>query len=240
VDSNETVALDGNLEGKQFLRLSVDISVNGICKIFKCKAKEYLRFISSEYSGNWADKLNSKSVLVAGTDVPIYRSPQSLTAKLTAPRKVRLKLRLKVGRHAATFHHCRIEDEYQAIFENATDDAALRYEPDARHSSYNAVNAYITKMPVQHTVIPIPKNRIAAQAGPHWERWKAAEQREWQGLWAMGTFEDCKLEHLPKGQKLHFLNWIYKCKLDKDKARLTLDGRRVEPSSYSEIYAATA
>jgi hypothetical protein len=56
----------------------------------------------------------------------------------------------------------------------------------------------------------------------------------------MGTFEDCKLEHLPKGQKLHFLNWIYKCKLDKDKARLTLDGRRQDPNTYSEIYAPTA
>ena len=94
------------------------------------------------------------------------------------------------------------------------------------------MNAYITKTPVQHTVIPTPKNRRAAQAGPHWERWKAAEQREWQGLWAMGTFEDCKLEHLPKGQKLHFLNWIYKCKLDKDKARLALDGRRQDPNSH--------
>ena len=47
-------------------------------------------------------------------------------------------------------------------------------------------------------------------------------------------------EHLPKGQKLHFLNWIYKCKLDKDKARLTPDGRRQDPSTYSEIYAPTA
>ena len=239
VDSNETVSLDGNLEGKQFLRLSVDTSVNGICKIFKCKAKEYLQFISSEYTGNWTDKLNSKSVLVAGTDVPIYIAPQSLAAKLTAPRKVRLKRRLKVGRHAATVHHCRIEDEYQAIFDNAIDDA-MRYESDAKHSYYNAMNAYITKTPVQHTVIPTPKNRRAAQAGSHWERWQAAEQREWQGLWAMGTFEDCKLEHLPKGQKLHFLNWIYKCKLDKDKARLTLDGRRQDPNTYSEIYAPTA
>jgi hypothetical protein len=165
VDSNETVSLNGNLEGKQFLRLSVDTSVYGICKIFKCKAKEYLQFIRSEYSGNWTDKLNSKSVLVAGTDVPIYRSPQSLSAKLTAPRKVRLRRRLKVGRHAATVHHCRIEDEYQAIFDNAIDDA-LRYGPDAKRFYYSAMNAYITKTPVQHTVIPTPKNRRAAQAGP--------------------------------------------------------------------------
>jgi hypothetical protein len=161
--------------------------------------------------------------------VPIYRSPQSLTVKLTAPRKVRLKRRLKAGRHAATVHHCRIEDEYQAIFDNAIDDA-LRYESDVKHSYYSAMNDYITKTPVQHTVIPTPKNRRAGQAGPHWGRWKAAEQRAWQGLWAMGTFEDCKLEHLPKGQKLHFLNWIYKCELDKDKARLTLDGGRQGPT----------
>jgi hypothetical protein len=40
VDSNETVSLDGNLEGKQFLRLSVGTSVNGMCKIFKCKQSQ--------------------------------------------------------------------------------------------------------------------------------------------------------------------------------------------------------
>jgi hypothetical protein len=79
-----------------------------------------------------------------------FRSPQSLTAKLTAPRKVRLKRRLKVGRHAATAHHCHIEDEYQAIFDNAIDDA-LRYEPDTKHSYYGAMNAYITKTPVQQS-----------------------------------------------------------------------------------------
>jgi hypothetical protein len=129
------------------------------------RVRSYLQFISSEYSGNWTDKLNSKSVLVAGTDVPIYRSPQSLAAKLTAPWKVRLRRRLKVGRHAATVHHCRIEDEYQAIFDNAIGDA-MRYESDAKHSYYSAMSAYITKTPVQHAVIPTPKNRRAAQAGP--------------------------------------------------------------------------
>ena len=83
---------------------------------------------------------------------------------------------------------------------------------------------------------PTPKGYGAAHRGVDSLRWRGAEDKEWNGLWARGTFEDQQY----KGQKLHRLLWTYKVKADGTlKARLCLDGRQQDSSTYGDIRSPT-
>ena len=51
-----------------------------------------------------------------------------------------------------------------------------------------------------------PKTYDAARKGEDSAKWQQAEEKEWNGLWRMGAFEDDGMF----GQKLHHLIWLYK------------------------------
>jgi hypothetical protein len=61
-----------------------------------------------------------------------------------------------------------------------------------------------------------PKHYGAARKSPQSEQWSQAESKEWTGLWDRGCFEDVPL-----------------------KARLVLDGRQQDPSTYGDIRSPT-
>ena len=76
--------------------------------------------------------------------------------------------------------------------------------------------------------------------GKHAERWKKAEDKEWTGMLDQDTFEDVLINDLPPHTKMHYLHWLYKCKVDKDKARLVFDGSNQASNTYNETYSPTA
>jgi hypothetical protein len=107
------------------------------------------------------------------------------------------------------------------LFVSEAFDAAL--EDSVRYCG----DTHVARLATTRTVIPIPKNHKSAHLGPHSKRWKAAELKaegmEW-ALWDIGTFSDDVLRSsLPPTTKIHRMNWVYKCKPDKDKARLCFD-----------------
>jgi hypothetical protein len=86
------------------------------------------------------------------------------------------------------------------------------------------------------TDIPTPKHYGQARRSTESARWKEAEDSEWDGLWAKGCFTEEPITD----QKLHHLMWNYKIKsTGKLKARLVLDGRRQDPSTYGDIRSPT-
>ena len=81
-----------------------------------------------------------------------------------------------------------------------------------------------------------PKTYDAARKGEDSAKWHQAEEKEWNGLWRMGAFEDDGMF----GQKLHHLIWLYKVKADgTPKVRLVLDRRRQDPETYGDISSPT-
>ena len=66
-------------------------------------------------------------------------------------------------------------------------------------------------------MITPPKGHTSAMKGEHAARWKAAEDTEWNGMMDQDTFEDVLIDDIPaEDTKLHYLHWLYKCKVDKD------------------------
>ena len=93
-----------------------------------------------------------------------------------------------------------------------------------------------TQTPADSTPLTTPKGYGAAHKGNHSEKWKSAEDKEWNGLWKRGTFRDEQYT----GQRLHRLLWTYKVKADgTPKARLCIDGRQQDPSTYDNISSPT-
>ena len=84
--------------------------------------------------------------------------------------------------------------------------------------------------------VEAPKSQKKAYSGPHRVAWMASEDREWEGLWKKGAFEDVAYT----GQRLHHLLWIYKVKSSGlPKSRLCADGRQQDPSTYGDIASPT-
>ena len=88
-------------------------------------------------------------------------------------------------------------------------------------------------------MIDTPKNRKAAMASKHWQRWREAEKREWADAWKMGCFKDHKIDEIAPRHRLHYILWQYKAKRTRDKARLCLNGRQQDPSTYDNVYSPT-
>jgi hypothetical protein len=248
LDSNSNVSLDGQLDGKEFMRISTDLRVTEVARIFDCSPSNYLKFVKAKYDGDWITKLNSKSTLVEGTDVPIYRNIEkaSKTAATSNGSKKTMRKRRSQRKisNAALAELVQNEDDLETEFDDCMNDA-IRYQTDKKNGCQdflraNAATTTAGNVATPHTMIDTPKNRKAAMNSGHWNRWEKAEAKEWAGLWESGTFEDWKISDVPKGFKLHFMNWIYKCKTEKDKARLTFDGRRQDPNSYGDVYSPTA
>ena len=59
LDSNSNVSLDGQLDGKEFMRISTDLRVTEVARIFDCSPSNYLKFVKAKYDGDWITKLNS-------------------------------------------------------------------------------------------------------------------------------------------------------------------------------------
>ena len=82
-----------------------------------------------------------------------------------------------------------------------------------------------------------PKNYDKAHAGKHGTLWREAENVEWEGLWKRECFEE---QDIQAGRKLHHLMWVYDVKsTGRLKARLVLDGRRQDPSTYGDVRSPT-
>jgi len=82
-----------------------------------------------------------------------------------------------------------------------------------------------------------PKGRDQARKHPFAANWKLGEDKEWNGLWDKGCFEE---HEWTRDKKMHRLLWTYKRKSDGTfKARLCMDGRRQDPSTYDNIRGPT-
>ena len=127
--------------------------------------------------------------------------------------------------------------------DDETNDWVSLWENEAREAAQVAKEAALAATatatsPPEHrgaqpaVPAPTPKGYGAAHRGANSRRWTDAEDKEWHGLWARGTFDD--QPHV--GQKLHRLIWTYKVKSDGTfKARLCLDGRQQDSSTYGDI-----
>jgi hypothetical protein len=244
VSDNNTVSLDGALDGKEFLRLSKDMKVSAIAALFGTTCVPYVEFVKNKYKDDWVKQLTKRSVLSKGTDVPIWteemcgdsQTHQHFASLQKQPAKNKTsKGKTKASRPRARRQLAMVAHALHCVLSAAFDDGltdALRYQGDKHCARATTTTT--------HTMIPTPKNHRHAHSSPHSSRWTAAERKEWDGLWEMGTFTDVARSSLPTGTKIHRMNWVYKCKEDKDKARLCFDGRHQDPNSYDECYSPTA
>ena len=81
-----------------------------------------------------------------------------------------------------------------------------------------------------------PKTHAAALKDPRAPKWLEATETEWNGLWDKGCFESVP----SAGKQTMRLMWVYKLKSDgRYKARLVVDGRQQDPSTYGSIASPT-
>ena len=81
-----------------------------------------------------------------------------------------------------------------------------------------------------------PKTYAAALKDPRAPKWLEATETEWNGLWDKGCFESVP----SAGKQTMRLMWVYKLKSDgRYKARLVVDGRQQDPSTYGSIASPT-
>jgi hypothetical protein len=149
---------------------------------------------------------------------------------ISMSKGVRRSLRTKEGRE-------RVELACSAILEDCQDREALWAQVEqvtrreARGWSHSEAAAAAHDTESQE-----PKHYRAARKRTDADKWTEAEGKEWNGLWEKQAFED----NIIKGQKLHFLMWVYKRKSDGTyKARLCLDGRRQDPDTYGDVRSPT-
>jgi len=112
---------------------------------------------------------------------------------------------------------------------------SLRTQPRLGHATANAMQAEANTTPARTSAkhIPDPKSWDQARKYPFASDWKAGELKEWTGLWRKGCFEEHEWTH---DKKMHRLLWTYKRKSDGTfKARLCMDGRKQDPSTYDNI-----
>ena len=97
----------------------------------------------------------------------------------------------------------------------------------------------VDKLPqlVAAKAVKDPKSLSAAKKRADARHWVKATEKEWNGLWEKEAFTD---EPFTPGMRLHRLMWVYKRKQNGTyKARLCLDGRRQDPSTYTETRSPT-
>jgi hypothetical protein len=231
-----------------FIRTSKDRTVTDLAKLFNMTPQAYLELLH-EYEGWYEDIENVDSKLKKGSDVPVpslvnreapirpIKKPKTQKGnsekekiEVTYSKGVRKSLRTREGA-------ARVAIALQAMEEHDIEWAALARETafevrSERHDMQDHSDKVDEGKPPERA----PKGYNRAHQGPHSKAWRGAETKEWTGLWGKKAFEDQPIA----GQKLHHLLWTYKVKTDGTlKARLCLDGRRQDPSTYGDVRSPT-
>ena len=252
-----------------FLRTTKPRTVEQLAKLFAMAGDDYLDFCR-QYDGWLSDLKTVRTLIGKGSDVPVpskedrtrylaqktaaatkapsqESKPEEATKKSGAPTETRSSARAKLGgielsngvRRSMRTRQGRenVEEACSVLLQDCQDRHVLwaevakiaRQEQRGWSHSEAAATAADTESEA-------PKHYRAARKRSDTSQWAGAEDREWQGLWKKEAFEDNDI----KGQKLHFLMWVYKRKSDGTyKARLCLDGRRQDPDTYGDVRSPT-
>ena len=215
-----------------FIRLRKAMKVKEVAKLLNTEPEEYLKKCKSW--GTWyKDFRNTETSVAAGSDMPLH------TASTTSPKE---KKKTEKKKPDAQTPKVQIELSQGVRRSLRNQDASKANRGKARVARALAAIERETESELD---IAAEFAGLAREAPKHYnaahknndETWTPSEDKEWGGLWDMGAFQD---EPMEPGRKLHHLIWTYKVKSDGTmKARLCLDGRRQDPSTYGDVRSPT-
>ncbi len=236
-----------------FVRTTRNWTVKALAQLLGADADEYLQQLRSHK--DWYLKLKStKMSIKKGSDVPI-----PLTTTKNVRRKKKQKMasleheiegvmhKIHLSPSTRTRSQAEMATALNAIEATITETETLWQEAALFAQGWYTTTPPVLEIPTEMALASTlnepgdppalaPKHFDAAHKASDSADWTQSEKKEWDGLWNTGTFEDQPYT----GQKLHHLIWTYKLKSDgTKKARLVLDGRRQDPSTYDEIRSPT-
>ena len=209
---HEQPAEDKTEDVESWLRTTRDMTVEQLARFFNIDAGAYHKKLH-EYDG-WYQKLTSlKSKIAKGSDVPVphgHRPSRRRRVEQAAQVKgVQLDASAAVRRHLRDTAAVSVEQALTVLWQESACSVLTHKDP---------------------------KSVKQARARPDSQQWQDAMLKEWAGLWKKEAF--AKVEKT--GQKLHHMIWVFKRKGDGTyKARLCFDGRRQDPTTYSNIASPT-
>ena len=248
-----------------FMRTTQSYTVARLAEIFRLSGEDYLAVLR-EYDGWYQDLTSTKDLIRKGSDVPVpegvgsgaagcgplpqgkertkrSQSKESKQTKSAATPRVEVAHSKNAQRRSARIRGAeeepRVARAMQAL-ERMLDDHQLLWEEERNNwSNEHALRAHDqhNNAVVNTQIHPDPRHWKAARTDPRSAQWRKAEEKEWNGLWNKDCFEEADITG---DKKLHHMIWTYKTKSDSTfKARLCLDGRRQDPSTYSNISSPT-
>ena len=162
----------------------------------------------------------------AHAEVPAYTATDVETKLKTAMNK---GVRMYLDQARANKEY---KDMQAALAQQAQEQAELQKELEFLHLTALLADA------TTHTKATFePKSHRSAMVCEENEKWKGAEKKELDGLEEKHTWDVCDIT---PNMKLHKLLWVYKVKANGTyKARLCLDGRHQDPTTYDAIRSPT-